>query len=133
MDKELPSAPVRALNLWEGSVVSRKPWWHPDDDDDWDEPLPAVVTLEPEYGAELPLGGEGVLAWQRTKFSPALLDRLAAWQEDFEKGYDYDSGWRSWQARNQWAEQARELEAEVRAELGNRAELVANLWPLNET
>jgi hypothetical protein len=114
-------------------VVSRKPWWHPDDGDDWDEPLPAVVTLEPEYGAELPLGGEGVLAWQRTKFSPALLDRLAAWQEDFENGFDYDSGWRSRQARNRWAEQAKGLETEVRAELGNRAELVVNLWPLNKT
>ena len=114
-------------------MVSRKPWWHPDDDDDWDEPLPAVVTLEQEYGAELPLGGEGVLAWHRTKFSPALLDRLAAWQEDFENGFDYDSGWRSRQARNRWAEQAKGLETEVRAELGNRAELVVNLWPLNET
>jgi hypothetical protein len=114
-------------------VVSEKPWWHPGDDEDWDEPLPTVVTLEPEYGAELPLGGEGVLAWQRTKFSPQLLDRLAAWQEDFENGFDYDSGWRSQQAQDLWAEQAKELEADVRAELGNRAELAVNLWPLNET
>jgi hypothetical protein len=110
--------------------VSRKPWWNPDEDDDWDEPLPPVVTLEPEYSVELPLGGDGVLAWQRTKFSPQLLDRLAAWQEDFENGFHYDTGWRSQQARNQWAAQAEELEAEVRAELCSRAELVVNLWPL---
>lgn len=61
--------------------MSRKPWWNPDDNDDWDEPLPPVVTLEPEYSVELPLGGDGVLAWQRTKFSPQLLDRLAAWKK----------------------------------------------------
>jgi len=113
--------------------VSGKPWWHPKDDNDWNEPLPPVVTLEPEYGAELPLGGEGVLAWQRTKFSPQLLDRLAAWQEDFERGFHHDTGWRSQQVRNQWAEEAKELEAEVRAELGTRAELVVNPWPLRQT
>ena len=115
-------------------MVSEKPWWHPGDDEDWDEPLPTVVTLEPEYGAELPLGGgEGVLAWPRTKVSPQLLDRLAAWQEDFENGFGYDFGWRSQQARDLWAGQARELEADVRAELGNRAELAVNIWPLSET
>ena len=64
---------------------------------------------------------------------PQLLDRLAAWQEDFENGFDHDSGWRSQQARDLWAEQAKELAADVRAELGNRVELAVNLWPLNET
>lgn len=37
--------------------MSENPWWHPADDDDWDEPLPPVVTLEPDYHAKLPLGG----------------------------------------------------------------------------
>lgn len=37
--------------------MSENPWWHPTDDDDWDEPLPAVVTLEPDYSARLPLAG----------------------------------------------------------------------------
>jgi len=67
--------------------MSESPWWHPTDDDDWDEPLPPVVTLEPDYHAKLPLGGEGELPWQRTKFTPELLDRLAAWQEEFETNF----------------------------------------------
>ena len=50
--------------------MSENPWWHPADDDDWDEPLPPVVTLEPDYHAKLPLGGDGELAWPRTRFSP---------------------------------------------------------------
>ena len=70
---------------------------------------------------------------ERTKVRPQLLDQLAAWQEDFENGFDYDFGWRSQQARDLWAGQAKEIEADVRAELGNRAELALNLWPLSET
>jgi hypothetical protein len=60
---------------------SDNPWWHPAQDDlDWDEPLPGVIVLCPEYGAELPLWGEGWgnIDWALTKFSPELLDRLAA-------------------------------------------------------
>ena len=43
----------------------------------WDEPLPDVITLAPDYGAELPLWGNGFgnIAWQYTRFSPALLDQ----------------------------------------------------------
>lgn len=61
--------------------MDEKPWWHPSEHDhDWDEPLPEVIELSPEYCADLPLWGEcGALSWQRTKFSPGLLDRLAAW------------------------------------------------------
>ena len=59
--------------------MGENPWWHPrEDDTDWDEPLPEVIELSPEYMADLPLWGDnGAIAWQRTKFSPELLDRLA--------------------------------------------------------
>ena len=110
--------------------VSR--WWHPTDDDDWDEPLPPVVTLEPDYHAKLPLGGEGELAWQRTKFTPELLDRLAAWQEEFETNFHVQGGWRAQDAKERWAIEAEDLAVKVRAELGNRAELFVNLWPLQD-
>jgi hypothetical protein len=96
--------------------------------------LPAVVILEPDYGAELPLTSEeeGMLGWRQTGFSPQLLDRLADWQEAFEADHHYDTRWRSPQLRDEWATQARELEAAIRAELGSRAELVVHLWPLGD-
>ena len=79
--------------------------------------MQAVVILEPDYGAELPLTSEeeGMLGWRQTGFSPQLLDQLADWQEAFEAGFHYDTAWRSPQLRDEWARQARELEAAVRA------------------
>jgi hypothetical protein len=112
--------------------VHENPWWHPANEDNWDEPLPPVVILSPDYGGELPLMGAGLgeLAWQFTKFSPALLDRLAAWQQEFDAAFHWQKGWDSPSARNRWASEARELAADVRAELGPRAELLVDLWPL---
>jgi ABC-type lipoprotein export system ATPase subunit len=105
--------------------MDERPWWHPSRDDECDEPLPTVVILEPDYGAELPLTSEeGMLGWQQTGFSPQLLDQLATWQEAFEVRFHFDTGWRSRQLRDEWATQASHLEAAIRAELGSRAELV---------
>ncbi|HKA98275.1 MAG TPA: hypothetical protein VKD66_18580 [Streptosporangiaceae bacterium] len=59
-----------------------------------------------------------------------LLDRLAAWQREFDDNFHWDRGWRSAQIRDRWASQAEELAADVRAELGTRAELTVRLWPL---
>ena len=115
--------------------MSQNPWWHPSEDDrDWDEPLPSVIVLAPDYMAPLPLWGEGSgnIAWQFTKFPPALLDRLAAWQRDFDDNYHYQAGWRSATTRDCWAHQANELAADLRAALGTRAELVVDLWPIDQ-
>jgi len=73
-----------------------------------------------------------MLTWEQTGFSPQLLDRLAAWQEAFGAGFHFGTGWHSQELRNQWAQEASELEAAVRAELGSRAELLVHLWPLRE-
>jgi len=112
--------------------VGENPWWHPSEDDlAWAEPLPKVIELAPDYNADLPLwGDEGNIAWQDTKFSPRLLDRLATWQQDFDANFHWDSGWRSAEARDRWARQAEELATDVRAELGTRAGLTVRLWPL---
>lgn len=113
--------------------MGQNPWWHPTEDDrDWDEPLPAVIQLSSDYSAPLPLWGEGFgnIAWQFTKFPPELLDRLAAWQRDFDDNYHYRKGWQSAAVRDRWASQAKDLAADVRAALGTRAELVVDLWPL---
>jgi hypothetical protein len=114
--------------------VSEHPWWHPGEDDlaGWDERLPAVIELAPDYSAELPLWGQGFgnIAWQFTKFSPGLLDRLTAWQQEFDDSFHWQRGWRSTESRDRWAREAEELAADVRAELGTRAELTVRLWPL---
>ena|SRR5215475_1669380 len=112
--------------------MNDNPWWHPTEDDlDSDEPLPDVIELAPEYSADLPLWGDsGTVAWQLTKFSPQLLDRLAVWQEEFNDNFRWDTGWRSAEIRDRWASQAEDLAADVRAELGNRARLTVRLWPL---
>lgn len=115
--------------------MGENPWWHPSDDDlGWDEPLPPVIQLAPDYSAPLPLWGEGFgnIAWQFTKFPPELLDRLAAWQHDFDDNYHYQTGWRSAAIRDRWAHQANDLATDVRAALGTRAELVVDLWPIDE-
>lgn len=113
------------------------PWWDPSEDDlaGWDGPLPGVIRLAPDYSAELPLWGEGFgnIAWQFTKFSPGLLDRLAAWQRAFDENFRWDSGWRSSMVKEAWAREAKRLETDVRAELGSRAELDVDLWPLGSS
>ena len=59
--------------------VSQRLWWQSGQDDEQDWPRPAVVIVEPDYGAELPLTSEeeGMLGWRQTGFPPQLLDRLA--------------------------------------------------------
>jgi hypothetical protein len=119
-------------------AVSGNPWWSPrDHDPGWDEPLPSVVVLSPDYGAPLPLWGGGFgynIDWRFTRFPPELLDRLAAWQQEFDDNYHpWESGWRSAAIRDHWAHQAQNLAADVRAALGTRAELVVDLWPIEES
>jgi hypothetical protein len=116
--------------------MGENPWWHPSQDDlDRDEPLPDLIELAPDYSADLPLwgcDGSGNIAWQDTKFSPQLLDRLAAWQEEFDGYFHWETGWRSTEIRDHWARQAGELTSDVRSELGDRAKLTVRLWPLKD-
>ncbi len=120
----------------EWPAVSQNPWWHPSDDDrGWDEPLPRQILLAPDYMAELPPWGEGFgnIDWRFTKFPPELLDRLAAWQREFDdNSHPWESGWRSAAIRDRWAHQAEDLAADVRAALSIRAELVVDLWPVKD-
>jgi hypothetical protein len=116
--------------------VNENPWWHPSDDDllGWDDPLPRIVRLSPDYSAPLPLWGEGFgsIDWRFTKFPPELLDRLAAWQQEFDAHFHWDRGWESRQIRDRWASRAQNLAADVQAALGTKTELVLDLWPIDE-
>jgi len=119
--------------------MGENPWWHPGRSDlDRDEPLPDEIELAPDYSAELPLWGDdgygtAEIAWQDTKFSPELLDRLAAWQQEFDANFHWEKGWQSAELRDRWAGQAEKLAADARAELGTRAELTVRLWPLQKS
>jgi hypothetical protein len=116
--------------------MGENPWWYLNKDDLVSaEPLPDKIELAPDYSADLPLwgcDGSGMIAWQDTKFSPELLDRLAAWQREFDGSFRWDTGWRSAEARDRWAGQVKDLAEDVRAQLGARATLIVRLWPLGE-
>src|SRR5215831_15851945 len=111
--------------------MSQNPWWHPSDDDlGWDEPLPMIIRLAPDYSAPLRCGvrASAISTGGIPSSRPALLDRLAAWQQEFDDNYHYETGWRSAPARDRWADDAQGLATDLRAVLGTRAELVVDLW-----
>ena len=103
--------------------MAKGPWWTPTEDDlAWDRPLPKVVRFTADYGAELPLWGDGYgnISWQATKLPPALLDRLAAWQDRFDANYDYECGWKSDGLEREWVAEGSVLLADLRNELAGR-------------
>jgi hypothetical protein len=86
----------------------------------------ASVKLMPEYSVHVPLWGE----WQGLGLSAALRRQLARWQNDFDASFHWETGWRSPVARERWAAEAVEVEAELRREVGDRAVVTVDLWPL---
>ena len=60
----------------------------------------------------------------------ALLDRLASWQQDFEKNHDLISGWKSREARASWTKEAQNVEFHLRRLLPEDVELKMDLWPI---
>jgi hypothetical protein len=66
------------------------PAWTPAFDEDPD-PVTSI-TLMPEYGIELPVWGAG---WWQLGPPTDLLNDLADWQEQFDTGFSYESGWTS--------------------------------------
>jgi hypothetical protein len=90
-----------------------------------------AIRLAPEYGATTPL-------WPQTDgdavnrfVPPELLERLIRWQALFEDNFDWESGWRSDRAKEQWAAEAIEMEHQVREALNGRVDLIVDLWPLD--
>lgn len=84
------------------------------------------VKLMPEYSAGIPLWGQ----WKPLELSASLLARLRQWQLDFDSSFHWETGWQSEVARERWSEEARQLEADLRTEIGNRADVTVDLWPL---
>jgi hypothetical protein len=90
-----------------------------------------VVILSPEYSVDVPLwpNSQAVVA-----LVPApLLEKLVAWQADFDSNFGWQDGWHSEEARDRWAEVATVLESELRIVLAGKAELIVDLWPINNS
>lgn len=90
--------------------------------------LSARVRLMCDYGAEVPLFPQSEFI--ESLVPAVILVRLKAWQEDFDRNFHWERGWKSTEARDRWARTAREIESELKNAFAGKAELVTDLWPL---
>ena len=121
-------SPEERSGIWAYAPTSGH-WKHfPDADPKlWDE-IERIVKLMPEYSVEIPLWGP----WRELDLSATFLARVRRWQEFFDESFRWDSGWVSSAARDRWAQEAEAIEDELRQEVGNRVDVVVDLWPIRE-
>jgi hypothetical protein len=105
--------------------VWNDPAWTPPFDDDPD-PITSI-KLMPEYGVELPLWGA---EWWQLGLTTDLLNDLADWQDQFDTGFHYETGWNSNDIADGWARRGDELAAELRQQLAPTIPLHVDLWPV---
>ena len=74
--------------------------------------------MAPDYGVDIPLWGP----WEDLNLPDDLLERLAAWQEEWEASVDWESGtWRTGtQAREKWREAGQVLADQLRSAVADR-------------
>jgi hypothetical protein len=120
--------PGERTGVWAYAPTSGH-WKHfPDADPKlWDH-VERAIKLRPEYSVEIPLWGP----WEDLDLSETLLTRLRNWQESFDESFRWDSGWVSSAAQDRWAQEAAAIEGELRQEVGDRFEVVVDLWPIRE-
>ena len=92
------------------------------------------IKLMPDYGCDVPLwGGGGQLDIEDCRqlgLSVGLIERLVAWQSEFDASFDWERGWsKNPAAREPWRAQADALAADLRGELP-AVGLVVDLWPI---
>jgi len=88
-----------------------------------------VLRLSPDYTADLPLWG---MAVEPLLLSASLLEDLRVWQHTFDIQFDAHWGWISAEAKTAWAEEAVELVARLRGAIEGKADLLVDLWPLED-
>ena len=104
-------------------AMGENPWWHPSQDDlRWDDPLPGAIELAPDYSAELRCGATasdaGLAVDQAVAPAAGPARRVAAGvRRQLPVGHRLVDN-----RIARWAGQVVELAADVRAELGTRAE-----------
>ncbi len=96
------------------------------------EPLDRV-KLMPEYGCDVPLWADGNLDiddCRRLGLSVGLIDRLVAWQSEFDASFEFELAWsKNPAAREPWRAAAEVLAADLRRELPAVA-ITVDLWPV---
>jgi hypothetical protein len=112
--------------VWVHAPMSGHRKWLPDNDPARFPDTAGAVRLMPEYEVDIPLWGP----WDHLSLSAELLERLRRWQRFFDSSFRWDTGWISESERDEWSDVAASLESDLRHEVGDRAEVIVNLWPL---
>lgn len=99
--------------------------WRTGDGPNPTDDMPSVIRFDCDFGAEIPL-------WPQQAFLEAMLPeglraRMAAWQQDFERNFDWRTGWRTEEARRQWDEEGARLLPQVQEVFRGMAEVVPGL------
>jgi hypothetical protein len=84
-----------------------------------------------DYGVGWPLFDDrSALEPSDLELSSELVARLYAWQEHFERHFHYDRGWRSAEDAAAYAREGQQLRRLLAAEVGGRAQVELDLWPI---
>ena len=87
-----------------------------------------TVRLMSDYGAGWPLWAEnGLTAASDWELSPALMERLQAWDDLFDGHFHWDRGWRDGGARDAYHRDAPRLLRDLERELPH-ANVELHLW-----
>lgn len=84
------------------------------------------VKLMPDYSAEMPLWG---MPWKDLNLDPALIDRLRAWQRQFDDHFHYERGWDDADIATAWRFEREVLADALRDSVGPSIEVRADPWP----
>jgi hypothetical protein len=105
-----------------------------------DEPGRRTIRVFPEYGRDWPL-------WENTTdvqehgytmspsdygLSAGLTERLAAWNEIWERNFNSQTGWTNAESRTEWAGLADGIISDLRTEVYWLADVQYEPWPLDE-
>jgi hypothetical protein len=100
------------------------------------------VKLMPEYLCGMPLwlelDGVGQVGAGHSGASsllalpPSLVERLASWQEQFDRSFHHVRGWTDEDVRASWTHESELLVLELRSHLPRGVALDVDLWPLDD-
>ena len=90
---------------------------------------PPTIELSPDYGARIPVWPQEHLT--DSLISAELMERLIAWQRLFDANFEPELGWRSAVVKAQWAEEAVQLNDDLRSAVEGTFDVEVDLWPCN--